>query len=236
MFKDIISIYKINAHSVPAQAHVSKAERNIQVTKERVRSSVHYLPYNKILKIILIYIVQDAANKLNYFPVQNGISQHYSPRMIVTKKALNYATHGIHYTGEFVMAHNNESIKNNLNPRALECIYLRSSDTLYHKHQLYHISTRKFITRRTCTSAKNPDHMLCLLEEQATTQNMPSGIDFNHEIDDNLFAGVGDNTNINMNEEKQDEIHMDTTQIQDELYEPSPFLTPSTKNNSEENT
>ena len=69
MFKDIISIYKINAHSVPAQAHVSKAERNIRVIKERVQSSVHHLPYKIIPKIILIYIVQEAANKLNYFPI-----------------------------------------------------------------------------------------------------------------------------------------------------------------------
>ena len=65
---------------------------------------------------------------------------------------------------------------------------------------------------------------------------MPSGINFNHKIDNNLFAGVGDNTNIIMNEDKQDEIHMDTTQIQDELYEPLLFLTPSTKNNLEEKT
>ena len=80
--------------------------------------------------------------------------------------------------------------------------------------------------------------MICLLEQQATKQNMPSGINFNHKIDNNLFAGVGDNTNIIMNEDKQDEIHMDTTQIQDELYEPSPFFTPSTKNKNslEENT
>ena len=70
MFKDKISIYKINVHSVPAQAHVSKAERNIQVIKERMRSNVHYLPYKKIPKNILIYIVQEAANKLNYFPVK----------------------------------------------------------------------------------------------------------------------------------------------------------------------
>ena len=131
------------------------------------------------------------------------------------------------------MAHNNESIKNNLNPRALEYIYLRSSNTLHHKHQLYHIPTKCIITCRTCTSAKIPDHMLSLLEEQVT---MPSGIDFNHKIDDNLFAGVGDNTNIVMNKNNQDEIHMDTIQIQDELYEPSPFLTPSTKNDLIENT
>ena len=58
MFKDLISIYDINVHSVPAQAHVFKAEQNIQVIKEYVQSSIHYLPYNKIPKIILIYIVQ----------------------------------------------------------------------------------------------------------------------------------------------------------------------------------
>ena len=111
IFNDLISTYDINVYSFPAQGHISKAEQNIQVIKERVRSCVHYLPYKKIPKIILFYIVQEAANELNYFPVKNGISPHYSPRMIVTKKALNYETHGIHYTGEFVMAHNNKSVK-----------------------------------------------------------------------------------------------------------------------------
>ena len=243
IFNDLAQKMEININIIPAQAHVAKAERNIRVIKERIRSNVHNLPYQNIPKIILIHIVQEAAKKLNYFPVKNGISPHYSPRAIMIKKPLDYLTHGIHHTGEFVMAHNDEAIKNNLNPRALECIYLRSSDTVYNKHEFYHIPTKRIITRRSCTSAKIPDKMIKLLDEQALDQSMPLGINFNPTTDDDLFAGVGNtNTNKNNNNHKNEtneireqESDVDHTMIKDELYEPSSFLIPNTKNNITDN-
>ena len=236
MLNDLGNAFNININVVPAQAHVAKAERNIRVIKERVRSNVHNLPYKKIPKTILIYIVQEAARKLNYFPVKGGISPYYSPRAIITKKALNYFTHGIHYTGEFVMAHNDENIKNNLNPRALECIYLRSSDTVYSKHELFHIQTERIITRRTCTSAKITEHMQILLENIASKQKMPQGINFSQNMDDDLFAGVyrphsnhdqNDMTEIHQHQNEYDGIDDNN----ENLYQPSPFLIPDTDNN-----
>ena len=85
--------------------------------------------------------------------------------------------------------------------------------------------------------------MINLLEEQASDQKMPLGINFIQTIKDDLFAGVEDHTSRNNKDDlfagvednnditgiESDENNVDYTTIDDELYEPSSFLTPNKK-------
>ena len=45
--------------------------------------------------------------------------------MILQKQTLEFKTHGIYNTGDYVVAHNDSIIKNDLIPRALERLYFR---------------------------------------------------------------------------------------------------------------
>ena len=52
--------------------------------KERVRSTVHGLPFLRLPKLLLVEIVYTAGKGLNMFPSQNGVSKTISPSSIVT--------------------------------------------------------------------------------------------------------------------------------------------------------
>ena len=57
----IFNSNKIEIISPPAQAHVSKPERNIHTIKEQVRTNIYNLPYQSLPRTVLKYL-------LNYFP------------------------------------------------------------------------------------------------------------------------------------------------------------------------
>ena len=153
-------------------------ERNIRTIKERDRSLFHNLPYCGIPKIIMKYLLMQTAATLNYFPARYGLSQYYNPRMILQQKHLNFETHYKHYTGEYVLAHDDKHITNNMESRALDCINLQPSSISKHVHEFYHISTKKIITRQFCTSIPTPAYVINIIEQQAQEDNMPIDITF----------------------------------------------------------
>ena len=69
--------------------YVPEIERQIIVTKERIRSIIHSLPFNKAPKIFLIHLVFQAIKILNHFPVKWGISDTIIPTTIMTSKSLH---------------------------------------------------------------------------------------------------------------------------------------------------
>ena len=64
--------------------HVGPVERNIRYLKEKVRSLRFNLPFTKIPKFMLIYMVFVATKVMNMF-LQKGGNAYYSPGMIMTR-------------------------------------------------------------------------------------------------------------------------------------------------------
>ena len=94
------------------------------------------------------------------------------------QKIINFDMHCKHYTGEYVLAHNNKQIKHSMQPRAINCIYLRPSSISKNVHKFYNISTKQVITRQFCTSILTPANIINVIEQQAQDDNMPMGITF----------------------------------------------------------
>jgi hypothetical protein len=76
-----------------SQEHVPRAERNNCTIQERTRTDYHYLPFDHLPRTLVKIMVSKAARKLNYFPNKNGVSKHYSPRMIVAQENLDCDRH-----------------------------------------------------------------------------------------------------------------------------------------------
>ena len=98
--------------------------------------------------------------------------------MILQQKLLNFEIHYRYYTREYVLSHDDKYIKNNMESRALYCIYLRPSSISKDVHKFYHISTKKIITRLFCTSIPTPAYIINIIEQQAQYDNMLIGITF----------------------------------------------------------
>ena len=73
--------------------HVSQAERNNQVIKERIHGSFHRLPYRAIPKVMLHKLALREGSNLNHFPVKGGTSPYFSPNTIMGLDALDYKKH-----------------------------------------------------------------------------------------------------------------------------------------------
>jgi len=67
-----------------ADVHQGDIERSIRTMKEKVRSIVHGLPYNRLPKAIIRAAVNLAVRSLNQFPAQDGVSKDMSPLTIMT--------------------------------------------------------------------------------------------------------------------------------------------------------
>ena len=160
--------------------------------------------------------------------------------MIIHRAILDYNTHCKHYTGEYVLAHDDQHIKNNMNARAIDCIYLRPSIQSKNIHEFYNINTKQIITRRHYTSVPIPTNIIKQIENQALEENMPTAINFNPEYigNDIQFAGMEkdsdeeeeiSDTNQNQNNDQNIEQEMDINDLHEIVHDPHNFHIPNTK-------
>ena len=69
--------------------NVTEIERQIRVTKERTRSIIHSLPFNKAPKLFLTDLLFQEITMLNHSPVKGGISDIIRPTSIMIGESLN---------------------------------------------------------------------------------------------------------------------------------------------------
>jgi hypothetical protein len=119
--------FGISMNYANPQEHVPEAERNNRVIKERFRSAFHRLPFTTMPKIMVKILAMECGKKLNFFPPKGGISEFYSPRMIMHQESLDYNKHCSIAFGTYVKAHQEPSPTNTQHPRTLDCIYRQSA-------------------------------------------------------------------------------------------------------------
>ena len=68
-------------------------------------------------------LVAECAKKLNYFPAKYGISEYYSPRMIMHQENVDFDKHCKFSFGTYVQAHDEPNPSNKNRPRTLDCAF-----------------------------------------------------------------------------------------------------------------
>ena len=69
--------------------HVGPVKRNIRFGKEKVRLLRYTLPFEKIPKSMLIYMIFNVTIVMNMFPRKGG-NAIYSPQMIMTGRTVTF--------------------------------------------------------------------------------------------------------------------------------------------------
>jgi len=129
-----------------AQDHVPEAERNNWTIKERIRAAYQHLPYKGIPQIMIRYLAMTQAKQLNLFPVKGGVSQYYSPCMILNQTSLDYKKECTVPFGAYVQA-NHKTVKTNSNiTRTLDAIYLRPAQNQQGGHEIMDLNSGRMIT------------------------------------------------------------------------------------------
>ena len=187
--------FGIQVNYASPQEHVPEAERNNRVVKERIRTTYHRMPYDSLPRIMVKFLVDDSARKLNYFPAKNGVSPYYSPRMILHQKNLDFDKHCQYPFGTYVQAHDEPDPSNTNAPRTLDCIYLRYNDNAQGGHDLLHLQTNRTITRRRVTPIPITPAILKMVHRIAANDGMPKGLKISNRTgqvlyDSTWIAGV----------------------------------------------
>ena len=104
--------------------HVPEIERSIRVIKERFRTAYYRLPYKTIPKTMIRHLAMKVTSDLNLFPTKNGVSDYYSPNVILSRRNLDYKKHCRYEFGSYVQASQVNTPSNTNRPRTLDGIYL----------------------------------------------------------------------------------------------------------------
>ena len=123
------------------------AERNNRMKKEAFRTGLIRSRYSRLPKIMIIKLAEMSADRLNWFPANNGVSKYSSPRTIIEDRLLDYKKDCAHEFGTYVQAHTQNTPVNSMNERTLDCIYLRSNNNNQGGHVVINLHTGKRITR-----------------------------------------------------------------------------------------
>jgi hypothetical protein len=89
-------------------------------------------------------LIDDSTKKLNFFPAKNGISQYYSPHMIVHQRNLNYDKHCQYAFATYIQAHDEPDSSSTNAPCTLDCIYLQSNVNKHGGHDLLHLQKESY--------------------------------------------------------------------------------------------
>ena len=85
------------------------------------------------------------TKNLNLIPSKEGISQNYSPLMIMEKEMIGYRQYCEFKFGNYVQAFEDRTKKNNNFPRTIHCIYLRPAPDMPNGHNLMDLYSGKLI-------------------------------------------------------------------------------------------
>ena len=127
--------------------HVPEAECNNRVIAEHIRATYHKLPYQALPKIMLRYLAMVCTHQLNLFPVKGGISEYFSPHMILSGHQYDYNKHCQVPFGAYVQACHETNPTNTNAPRTIDAIYLCPLNNIQGGHELMDLNSGKLITR-----------------------------------------------------------------------------------------
>ena len=93
------------------------------------------------------YLAMKVTSDLNLFPVEGGVSDYYSPNVILSRRNLDYRQHCRYEFGSYVQESQVNNPQNNNRPRTIDGIYLRPTKTIQGGHEIMDLATNQVLTR-----------------------------------------------------------------------------------------
>lgn len=203
--------------------HVPEAERNNRVIQERFRILMARLPFKVIPNVMIRAFLMDVTKSLNLFPAKGGISEYYSPDMILSRRNLDYNKYCTIERGAYVQASTDNNPTNTTMPRTIDAIYLRPAPNLQGGHELMDLQSGLKITRPKVTQCAMTNTVIRRVEELAARQGHKTLKFFNRKKEEIIFPDADLTAGVNWREDDEeyedDEIIDEEEQIDEELNE-----------------
>jgi hypothetical protein len=160
----------------PSQEHVSEAEHNNQVIKERVHATYHCLPYKSLTTLMIKMLVTESTKKLNFFPSKNVVSNFYSPCMIMQQRNLDNNQHCRYALRSYVQAHDEPALLNSKAPHTFDCIPLCYTEGMQGGYELHHLLTNSRKSGRNFTQVPITTSIIHQVHTLATNADLQEGL------------------------------------------------------------
>ena len=129
--------------------HVGEVERSIRTIKERVRCTIHDLPFKNYPRVLVTGCVNYNLKCLNNLPADDGVSSTMSPNTLVTgAQSLDYSKLVKLHFGDYVQVHQEKNITNNNEPRSVGAIALYPSGNTQGTWYFMSLNTGKRLHRQ----------------------------------------------------------------------------------------
>jgi hypothetical protein len=150
-----------------ASEHIGDIERRIRVIKEHCRGIICTLPYTHLPQIMLVHLLHHVVMWLNNFPVENGISDHFSPRKIILRHKLDVKHHCHIPFGAYCEVHEENTPTNSMKLRGIPAICLGPTGNLQGTYSFLNLATGLVIKRCRFDELPAPDSVIKLVETLA---------------------------------------------------------------------
>jgi len=147
--------------TVARGVHVPEVERLHRSIEDKVRSAKATMPFKKLTKLMVVYLVAFSIFWLNAFPLKKrGISRTMSPGKIVTGCDIDYNNVAKLQPGEYVHTHENNNPTNTLKYRTVAAIALCPSFNLSGTFYYQNLETGRRLSRSYCTPIPMSAHVI----------------------------------------------------------------------------
>src|SRR6056300_158471 len=136
----------VNMNYAAPGEHEPTIERSNQTLKVLFRTHYHRMVYKAIPKVLTIALIKHVTKVTNFYPAKGGISQHYSPHMIVKRKPVDFGKECIAEIGSYVQGYGHAT-NNSQRTRTIDGIYLGPTESIQGGHYLLDLNTKKPVTR-----------------------------------------------------------------------------------------
>jgi hypothetical protein len=157
--------------------HMGDVERYVCTVKERMRATYNTLPFTHMPTRLVIEMAKQAMFWLHSaFPRADGVSDHMSPREIMTGQKLDYARHCRFEFGEYVKTH--EEHDSSMTPRTIGALALRPTGNAQGTWYFTSLSTGRVLKRNHVTKLPMPHEVIDSMHHMARRQKANPGLVF----------------------------------------------------------
>ena len=224
LFEGIKDDLGIHMNYTSAGEHEPVSERNNQHIKSLVQTQFHQTPYKAIPKLMTASFGRNACRTSNYYPAKGGISQYYSPQMIILKQKVDFAKECVVEPGSYVQGYGHETHRNQ-KTRTVDAIYLGPASNIQGGHVLMDLTTGKKCERKQVKVLPITSQVIKLVETLAAAEGVKSIKTYSRRtgaviLDADLLTGV-----------EPDELWDQDSDSEDEPYNPNDDTPPISDSN-----
>jgi hypothetical protein len=168
-----LSSIGIILNTTAANKHVPKIKRQIRMIKERVRATIHTLPFKVIPLTMLIELIYSSTLWINALPPKGGVSFTLSPRNIMTGIQFEYQKHCRLQISSYVQAHQEPSPTNTQAAQTVGAICLGPTGNIQGSYKFLNLRTGKRITRRRWTQLPMPQEVIDRVDQLGRADGQP---------------------------------------------------------------